>query len=369
MRVGILGAGIFASESHFPVWRRLAGGDKDAEAKVEIVVVWSRSESSASALARKYSEVSPCDCMFGSDALDILLKREGYVDAVCIALPIAVQPQVVVQALQAGKHVLCEKPLAGSMSEARALIEQYKAMTAANANAPHLCIAENFRFEQVYRDALATIKSAPFGKVLEVSLVAHVPFLKDSKYEKTDWRRASSHEGGILLDSGVHMAAALRLLAGSEAESVSGVVKKKSPHLPKADTLAAVIETRAGVTITFHASYACRTRKFQLCVLGENGCVTMERGEHSERGEHGYFISVELDGSDGPSPKTFVPFTGIDNEIEGFVSLLSADTASQDIARTKHLLSAEEAFYDFALISDILRSSEQGGSAVQASSL
>lgn len=75
-------------------------------------------------------------------SLDALLRRDD-IAAVVVCLPILTQPAVIRKALEAGKHVMSEKPVAKDVATGRALVEWYNAMP---GKKPVWAVAENFRF-------------------------------------------------------------------------------------------------------------------------------------------------------------------------------------------------------------------------------
>ncbi|KAJ5825640.1 NAD-binding Rossmann fold oxidoreductase [Penicillium riverlandense] len=79
--------------------------------------------------------------------LSALLKRE-HIDAVIVSLPILVQPEVARQCLAAGKHVLCEKPVAENVQEAVQLISDYE--KAFRPRELMFSVAEQFRHERAF---------------------------------------------------------------------------------------------------------------------------------------------------------------------------------------------------------------------------
>ena len=142
------------------------------------------------------------------------LKRPG-VDAVIVATPHSDHFPQVLAALEAGKHVLCEKPLAVRPEEARAL--------ALRADALRLKLATglNHRFYPPIRDALALVSSWSIGRVesvrAEIGHMAQPDFLASWH---TDVARSG---GGTLMDNGPHACDLVRRFLG-EVVSVGAAV-------------------------------------------------------------------------------------------------------------------------------------------------
>lgn len=131
LRVALLGAGIFASTCHAPV----------IESNPNVfncVAVWSRRKEPADTLAATLK----AEAYSGEDALKDVLALPD-LDAVIMALPLDVQPKYVVMALEAGKNILSEKPIAATVAKAKELQQLYSE----KYSKVQWSIAENFRYE------------------------------------------------------------------------------------------------------------------------------------------------------------------------------------------------------------------------------
>lgn len=83
-------------------------------------------------------------------------------DIVCVTLPTYLHKEYVLQALNAGKHVICEKPLALTEADCLELIE------ASRKNKVRLCVAHVVRFFPEYRDARTLMRAGKVGSVASV---------------------------------------------------------------------------------------------------------------------------------------------------------------------------------------------------------
>lgn len=144
LRIALLGSGIFATTSHAPVLKK--------HPSVFLTqAVWSRRPESSQKLAESLNAQS----YSGEEGLQQVLQRDD-IDAVILALPLDVQPDYVRKALQSGKHVLSEKPVAATVSEAKALIKDYRALD----QQPQWSVAENFRYEPGILRAADAVKNS-----------------------------------------------------------------------------------------------------------------------------------------------------------------------------------------------------------------
>jgi predicted dehydrogenase len=109
LSVALLGAGLFATNSHAPVLLHYTD-------TFTTKVVWSHWGESTARLAAKLS----CNAFSGEDNLMGLIARPN-IDAFIVALPLDKQPGLVSCLLGAGKHVLSKKPIAPTVAKASAL--------------------------------------------------------------------------------------------------------------------------------------------------------------------------------------------------------------------------------------------------------
>lgn len=155
--------------------------------------IYSRSRKSAADLAEAAKAILQLEAppkIYSDDSasgstLDALLASPD-IGAVIIALPINTQPAIITKCLQAGKHVLSEKPVAPDVKTGLDLIASYE-----KEFKPKGLIwrcAENYEAEPGYRKAAEAIRQGKIGTVRFFRLTAVGFVNKDGKYYKTPWR-------------------------------------------------------------------------------------------------------------------------------------------------------------------------------------
>jgi predicted dehydrogenase len=150
--------------------------------------------------------------------LDELLEDKR-IDLVDITLPTYLHADVAIRALRAGKHVLCEKPMALRLSDCRRMV------AAANKTKRLLFIAHVLPFFSEYEWALKVINSGKFGRVIGG---AFRRVIVDPPWAKNFW--SPEHIGGPMLDLHIHDAHFIRLLFGMpEAVATQGRVRNGLP--------------------------------------------------------------------------------------------------------------------------------------------
>ena len=117
--VAIIGSGVFAEAAYLPALQQVT---KDAT----LHTIWSRSQKSAEKLhsAATASLSSDIKLEHGDEGLQRVLDNKE-IEGVMIVLPITAQPDMVIKCLEAGKHVLSEKPIGKDIKTAKALVEEY----------------------------------------------------------------------------------------------------------------------------------------------------------------------------------------------------------------------------------------------------
>ena len=193
-RVAIVGTG-FGSFVHLPALRR-AGFDVQA-------LVGRDPERT-----RKRAEILgvPRGCATLAEAL-----APGDVQAVVVATPPHTHAPLVFEALRAGCHVVCEKPLARDAAEARELLAAAEA-----AGGVHL-MGHEFRFEPDHALLRRVIRRGDIGEPRAATFVMNAPAFAHPDVSVPDWWRDSSHAGGWLQGFAIHVADQIRNTLGDFA--------------------------------------------------------------------------------------------------------------------------------------------------------
>lgn len=322
IRLALIGAGIFARDMHVPALAAL--GDL-----FRVSAVYSRTLANAEALAATLPTPA-----IACDDLDAVLARDD-VEAVNIVLPIPQLPDAVRRALDAGKHVISEKPVAPDVATGRALLAHY----AGRADRVWM-VGENYRYEPTYVRAAEIVASGAVGRPGVAVWSLQIDMTPANKYYHTAWRRSNTFPGGFLLDGGVHHAAALRLIIG-EIASVSAIASVIRGDLPPWDTLQAALAFEGGVSGVYSLTYAYAAPWAPtLDIVGDGGALRVSLGA-LELTSGGATERIEL-----PAPR------GVVEELRAFAA------AIRDGA--PHRNPPAQAVQDVAVIEALLRSAETG---------
>ena len=155
------------------------------------------------------------------------------VHAADICTPHALHADLAVQALEAGRHVLVEKPLATTFADGQRMV------SAALQAGRVLAVNEQIRFGAGVRAARALIEQGAIGDL--VSVRAHRLFELPPPYAASGWRNdPSDPSAGILIDQGPHYVHMLRRMAGAVAGEITqaSAVAASARRRPRSSTCA-----------------------------------------------------------------------------------------------------------------------------------
>ncbi|KAF2156683.1 NAD(P)-binding protein, partial [Myriangium duriaei CBS 260.36] len=337
--VAILGSGIFVREEHLPAVL--------ATPTLSLKAIYSRTHTSAQNLVQS-ANLKNVD-LYSDDAqsssagdISALYSRDD-IQAVIIAVPIPAQPEFILAALKAGKHVLSEKPLAPTVSSGTDLLADYKSLSGSR---PLWAVAENFRYFSTYAYAATQIRD--LGRVLNFRLRMSSLVSPGGKYYETAWRKTPQYQGGFLLDGGVHFVAGIRQMLGSEArmDRVTAFTNKLREHLPPVDTVDATVRCANGATGTISVSFGTTYTGREYTVACEGGVVEVG------------FDKVIIKTPDGKvTEKSLEDKEIVHREVKAWAEAIAS--GKSDPAQ-----SPEEALADLEVIEALLKSGEADGAPV-----
>jgi len=199
IRVGLIGCGNIGAGGHLPAYAHIP----DAE----LVAVC----DAIGDLAQSAAERS--GAMAYSDYRQILEREDISMVDVCV--PTYRHSSVVVAALEAGKNVLCEKPIAHSLEAADAMIE------AAEKTGAKLMIGQVRRFDHRYASIKSQIDTGKVGRPIFIRRAERqfLPFPPDA------WQWDPRRGGGVILDIGIHASDLFRWLFDEDAVTVYAVAR------------------------------------------------------------------------------------------------------------------------------------------------
>ena len=192
------------------------------------------------------------------------LLADPTVEIVTVAIPNQLHMDVCVQAMEAGKHVVCEKPVALDHDQLQRMID------ASKANKVLFTVHQNRRWDEDYRTIRHIYENGTLGKVFRIESRVH-----GSRGIPGDWRNQKECGGGMVLDWGVHLLDQIMQMIPKKVVSVyadlSYVTNEKcddgfTVYMKFEDELTVVVEVGTSNFINMPRWY----------MLGENGSAIIE---------------------------------------------------------------------------------------------
>ncbi|MET9288378.1 Gfo/Idh/MocA family protein [Nocardia beijingensis] len=314
LRIGILGAARIAPASVI----------KPAERNREVVVaaVAARDRARAERFARKHGIPQVYDSYRALiDAPDL--------DAVYIPLPNGLHGRWTRAAVQAGKHVLCEKPFTANAAEA--------AEIAALASASDRVVMEAFhyRYHPLISAAEQIIASGELGTLrrVETALCFPLPKFSDIRY---DYALA----GGALMDAGCYAVHMARVLGGETPEVIGAQAKLREPQIDRAMT--AELRFPSGHTGHIQCSmWSADVLRVGATVIGERGRMRLVNPVLPHLG---HLLTVRSQG--GRRVRRFGHRTSYDYQLDAFAAaVLRGEPVATGPSDAVHTMTVIDAIY------------------------
>lgn len=241
--IAFIGSGSIVEERHAPEAFENKG--------INIIGYYNRTPEKARILSKKYGGIV-------YNSIDKLLEDVN-VDAVVVSSINKLHSEHTIQALDKGKHVLCEKPMALTLDEANEMIQSSK-----KANRI-LMIAHNLRLEPAFVAAKAVLQSGKLGKVISFTSVIGGEGPECERNLPTDnlWFYHKNLAGiGVLGDLGIHSVETLNYLLEDEFEEVSclSVTSDKKfsngEFITVEDNSTCILKTKSNIIGTMSASWS-----------------------------------------------------------------------------------------------------------------
>ena len=233
---------------------------------------------------------------------------ETAADAVIVSTPPHLHEQIVVAALEAGKHVLCEKPLAPTVESCRRILEC--------ASRKGLSVATGFN--QRYFPAIQFVKQVldrgELGRLRHVKAYAGHGGLPEFRQP---WEYDSQIVGGgTLMDNGIHLIDHVRFLLG-DVEEVYGFASSQIWNLNGSEDNGFALLRGAHDTIaTLHSSWSeWRGYRFAIEAYGDRGMARASYGPMMATA-----IRLERPGGPARRERKFYPWVAVREKLQGWQS-------------------------------------------------
>jgi len=260
-RVAIVGAGVWA-QNHLTGWR----GQPDAKVTW---VVRSTDEGARATAERWNVENHAADWRAVAsrddvDVVDVLLPHDLHAEAVCFAL-------------ERGKHVVVEKPLAPTLRDAQLIVET------ARRTGRRVMISENWIYSTFVRKAKAVIEAGDIGKPFMLRTVLEMDVR--TGFKGLTWRYDPKRMGGgALMDGGTHNISVCRHLLG-EIESVAAAQGSFvfTDFAPLEDAIVVLMRFANGALGTLSIAWGAQRERprSEFTILGSEGTIEFDTHQRS----------------------------------------------------------------------------------------
>jgi predicted dehydrogenase len=280
IRVGLLGCGAVAQVAHLPAYRRLRN--------VDLIALCDAESPKLRALRER------TDARYAVRSIEELLAVEE-LDAIDVCLPSHLHHEAVLQCLAAGKHVLCEKPLALTPGEVAEIV------AAQHASGRVVVVGMNNRYRD---DSIVLKRFIEEGSLGKIFFVRASWLRRRERIRPREWQyqRAMSG-GGVFMDLGIQLLDLSLWLAGyPDPERATASFYYHTPEIEVEDSAIVTLGCVDGLTTTVDVSwrFLVEPEAQSLAVFGTDGSgvLTSLSGGSAPpqlriyRREHGSLVNV-----------------------------------------------------------------------------
>lgn len=200
LRLGIVGCGFVAEQRHLPTLRRLP--EIQVEALADVDLERCRRVAARFGVPKSYASARE-------------LLDHGRVEAVAVCTPASAHAEPALAALDAGKHVFVEKPLALTLEDAGTLVER------AETSSGVTMVGFNLRWHRLVRQARELLREGRIGRV--TAIATRYTDERIQQRALPAWRYRRELGGGALIEKVIHHFDLWRFLLGDEVDEVFAV--------------------------------------------------------------------------------------------------------------------------------------------------
>ena len=212
-------------------------------------------------------ELKDRDIRIYEDYQELLANED--LDLIAIATESGKHAQIAIDCINAGCHVIIEKPIALSIADADAIIKAGKEKDVL------VCANHQNRFNKSIQEIRKAIDRKRFGKLLYGT--AHIRWARDHEYyDRASWRGTWEQDGGALMNQCIHDIDLLRWMMGDEIDTVYGMTDRlMHPYIEAEDLGIAVIKFKNGSYGIIEGTTDVYPRNLEetLYIFGEKGTV------------------------------------------------------------------------------------------------
>jgi UDP-N-acetylglucosamine 3-dehydrogenase len=279
--IGVIGCGGIAQEAHLPNYAK--------ESQVRLVAVADTDEARAREVAARFGVPNVY-----TDYRQLLARDD--IQAVSVCTPNYLHAEQTIAALQAGKHVLCEKPMAISLSQAQEMIDT------AGVTGKQLMVGFTHRFYPFNEAARQMVAEGRIGR----PYTCRVRFAHKGPYQswvaKSDWFfNPKQAGGGAVLDMGIHALDLARFVLGTEVRTVSANLATLAQDIQAEDSAVIALEFSNGTLGYIETGWHSWPGGMGLEIYGSKGTIIVDYSTPMKlyTPENGWETITDFDGDGG----------------------------------------------------------------------
>jgi len=250
LKWGVAGCGNFLENTFLPAFQHLK--------KSNLVSIYSSNAQRAEFIKKKFNAV------YSFNSYQKFLSSD--IDAIYISSKNSDHYQQVIDAANAGKHILCEKPLSMTSEQAKEMVEVCK------RNNVILTINYVMRHHPIIKKTKEFIDSKLLGKIVSISAKFNIDYQPNDNFRF----KIDESGGGALRDLGTHMIDLLRYLGG-EISTITGTVDNVIYDSKVDDFATALVKFENGGYGDFNVSFNVSEPVNRIEILGSRGTIIIDK--------------------------------------------------------------------------------------------
>ena len=250
MNIGIIGCG-FIAKKHATAIEAIEGA--------KLVAVSDKIPENMTYYKEEYEAETYIDS-------EELLKRDD-LDIVSICTPTGLHAMLAIQAAEAGKHVILEKPIAMSLEEADSIID------ACRKNNVKLSIVHPNRYRPVVKELKEILDSGALGKISHANAIVNWN-RNQAYYDQSPWRGTKAGDGGALMNQAIHNLDLLLWFMG-DVQEVFSMEATRLRDIEAEDVSNGLVKFKTGALGLIQASTTVYPKNYEesITLFGENGTI------------------------------------------------------------------------------------------------
>ncbi|GEC91582.1 Gfo/Idh/MocA family protein [Brevibacillus brevis] len=205
----------------------------------------------------------------GYKDLGEMLDNQPEIDVVCICVPSGLHAKLAIQAANAKKHLIVEKPIALTIQDAETIVQACK------DNGVKLSVVHPNRFRPAIMALKKAMTTGQFGKISHANATLRWN-RNQAYYDQAAWRGTKEMDGGVLMNQAIHNLDLLLWLMGP-VEEVQGYSATRLRNIEAEDVAAATVRFQNGALGIIEAAATIFPKNFEesLSIFGESGTAVV----------------------------------------------------------------------------------------------